>query len=202
MDGSGTHGGVGRYDLADDSWRRYTQAEGLVFDDVAAVTVDAIGRKWFGTWGGGLSVFDGRNWWTCNAASGLSSNFVRAVVVGAEGSVWIGTKEGVDRFARGAAGQPPAITTASVTPIGLAFTFRAQATDPDGGQVIGYEWRSDVDGALGSEAAFTLPVRRLTPGAQTITVRALDDEGQWSAERSTSLVVVQPRYVYLPLVIR
>jgi hypothetical protein len=173
---------------------------------VASVVVDAAGRKWFGTWGGGLSLFDGRNWWTFDEASGLSSNFVRALAAGPDGSLWAGGRGGVDRFRPGPGDTPPVIEQVSVTPttsrLGLALLFRAVARASAGDAIAGYQWRSDVDGALGSEASFTIPMSRLTPGEHTITVRALDDAGQWSTERSTSLVVVQPRYIYLPLVLR
>lgn len=200
FDASGAYGGVARYDLADAEWTRYTTADGLAFDDIASVAVDAAGRAWFGAWGGGLSLFDERNWWTFNAAAGLSSDFVRALASGPDGSLWAGGRGGVDRFQPGPGGQPPMITAASVTPAGAALTFRAQARDPDGGAMVGYEWRSDVDGALGSEAVFTLPARRLTPGAHTITVRAVDDAGQWSAEQTLALTVARPPALYLPLV--
>ena len=202
FDGTGAHGGAGRYDPASAAWSRYTTAQGLAFDDLAAVAIDDRGRKWFGTWGGGLSLFDGRNWWTFDETAGLSSNYVRALAVGPDGSLWAGAQGGVDRFRPGPGGTAPAITTASVTPAGLALEFRAQAADPDGGPIASYEWRSDVDGSLGSEAAFTLPARRLTPGAHTIAVRAVDDDGQWSAERAMALAVDPPSYVYLPTVIR
>lgn len=202
FDASGAHGGVGRYNLADAAWTRYTEADGLAFEDVVTVAVDAAGRAWFGTWGGGANLFDDRNWWTFDEAAGLSSDFVRALALGAEYSVWAGTKVGVDRFKPGAGGQPPVITAASVTPASATLTFRAQASDPDGGAIVGYEWRSNVDGALGSEAAFTLPARRLTPGEHTITVRVVDGEGQWSDQQSITLIFEAPKNIYLPLVLR
>jgi len=80
--------------------------------------------------------------------------------------------------------------------------FRAQATDPDGGLIVGYEWRSDVDGPLGSEATFTLPAARLQSGIHAITVRALDDEGDWSAPRSVTLEISDRHRFWLPLAIR
>ena len=202
IDGSGAHGGAGRYDLADGVWTRLAQADGLAFNDVAAVAIDRTGRKWFGTWGGGLSLFDGHNWWTYNQAHGLNSDFVRALTAGPDGSLWVGTNRGIDRFAPGAGGQPPVITAASIAPFGSVLAFRAQANDPDGGTIVGYEWRSDVDGVLGSEATSNVSSPRLTSGLHTFSVRALDDQGQWSVTRSVQLVVAQPKMVYLPLVWR
>lgn len=206
IDASGVHGGVGRYDLADGAWRRYMEVDGLAFDDVASVAVDATGRSWFGTWGRGVSLFDGHNWWTFDAAAGLSSDFVRALASGPDGSLWAGTREGVDRFRPGPKTAPPVIEQITVTPtssrLGPALLFRATAQINAGSTIVSYEWQSEVDGALGSEASFSLPVRRLTPGAHTITVRALDDEGQWSEMASTPLEVIAWQSGYLPLVLR
>lgn len=201
-DGTGAHGGAGRYDLATGEWTRYTQVDGLASDDVAAVAVDAVGRKWFGTWGGGLSLFDGRNWWTFDEASDLGSNFVRALMIGPDGSLWVGGRGSVDRFRPGPGGTPPLITAANITPAGLTLTFQAHANDPDGGEIVSYEWRSDLDGVLGSEAAFNFSLLRLTPGLHRISVRAVDQAGAWSAVRTLSLSAARPPAYYLPLVTR
>ncbi len=204
LTGVGAFGGVGRYDRAQDMWTRYTHADGLALDDVVAVAVDAAGRRWFGTWGGGLSRFDGRNWWTFTTASGLSSNFVRAIAAGADEVLWVGTESGVDRFVPGAGGSPPVVTTLDIAPTsrqpGAPLRFHAQATDPDGGAIVTYEWRSDLDGPLGSEGTFTLPTELLRPGVHTISVRALDDDGIWSTTVMAELRVAQRLFTYLPVV--
>lgn len=206
LDATGAYGGAGRYDLANDAWARYTTTDGLAFDDVAAVAVDAAGRVWFGTWGGGVSLFDGRNWWTFDGATGLSSNFVRALTTGPDGSLWAGTRAGVDRFRPGPGAAPPVVEQVTVTPTssrqGPALLFRAEARSGTGRTIVDYEWRSDVDGALGSEASFVIPMQRLTSGAHRITVRAVDDAGQWSEEQSTAVVFELPRYIYLPQLLR
>lgn len=206
VDASGAHGGASRYSLTDATWVRYSEADGLAFDDVAAVAVDAVGRVWFGTWGRGVSLFDGHNWWTFDAVSGLSSDFVRVLALGADGSLWAGTRAGVDRFRFGPKAPPPVVEQVTVTPtssrLGPALQFRAAACASAGSAIAGYEWRSDVDGALGSEASFVIPVRRLTPTAHTITVRAVDDAGQWSEVTSVAVDVIAWRLSYLPLLLR
>jgi len=206
LDAEGAHGGVGRYDPASRTWTRYTEADGLAFDDVAAVAVDALGRAWFGTWGGGVSLFDGRNWWTFDRSSGLSADFVRVLAPGSDGSLWAGTRAGVDRFRPGPGAAPPAIEQVSVTPTasrrGPALLFRATARADASRAIVGYEWRSDLDGPLGSEGSFIIPLRRLTPGGHTITVRALDDEGQWSETASLPVEVTAWQSSYLPLLLR
>ncbi len=74
LTGEAAFGGVSRYDLACGRWTTYRHSDGLALDDVVAVAVDGSGRPWFGTWGGGVSRFDGRNWRTYTAADGLGSD--------------------------------------------------------------------------------------------------------------------------------
>lgn len=65
---------------------------------VIAAAVDREGHKWFGTWGAGLSRFDGRTWTTYTTRDGLGGNFIHAVAVDSRGLVWTGTDGGVSRF--------------------------------------------------------------------------------------------------------
>jgi hypothetical protein len=208
LTGEGAFGGVGRYDLASSAWTAYRHSDGLALDDVVAVAVDGRGRRWFGTWGGGISRFDGRNWRTYTAADGLGSDYVRALAAGADETVWAGTEDGLARFVAGVSGRPPVVTQVAISPavsaLGEPLLFQAVATDgdEDGGTVVSYEWRSNLDGALGSEAAFSLNPALLTPGVHTISVRALDDEGMWSEPVTRIVTVRRPRRVVLPLVAR
>ena len=82
------------------SWTTYdTSNSGLADDVVSAIAIDASGDKWFGTWVGGISKFDGVNWTTYNASnSGLASNFVNAIAIDASGNKWFGTFGGVSKF--------------------------------------------------------------------------------------------------------
>lgn len=67
---------------------------------VFAVQVDVLGRGvWFGTWGGGVSLFDGdKTWTTYTAADGLAGNIVYSIAQSADGTLWFGTNRGVTRF--------------------------------------------------------------------------------------------------------
>ncbi len=65
---------------------------------VVASAVDAAGHLWFGTWGGGVSRFDGSRWTTYTTREGLAGNVVHAVAVGPDGQIWFGTNGGVSRF--------------------------------------------------------------------------------------------------------
>jgi hypothetical protein len=84
-----------------ENWTVYTTAEGLVDNFVQAITADNQGNLWFGTKGGGISLFDGSKWTTYTTANGLSSNTILCLTVDKDGVVWIGTDDGVTSFKGG-----------------------------------------------------------------------------------------------------
>jgi ligand-binding sensor domain-containing protein len=65
---------------------------------VVSLTVDSQGVVWAGTWGGGLSRFDGKNWKTFTVQDGLPGNHVFALKSNDKGVVWVGTSRGLARF--------------------------------------------------------------------------------------------------------
>ena len=67
---------------------------------VFAAMVDATGRGiWFGTWGGGVSLFDGEAAWTSfTERDGLAGNIVYSIAQGPDGVVWFGTNNGVAAY--------------------------------------------------------------------------------------------------------
>lgn len=65
---------------------------------VISSAIDAKGIKWFGTWGGGLSRFDGKNFKNYTTADGLAGNIVNAIEIDKQGVMWIGTNKGISRF--------------------------------------------------------------------------------------------------------
>ena len=40
------------------TWKNYTQADGLASSSISAIAIDAQGNKWFGTYWRGVSKFD------------------------------------------------------------------------------------------------------------------------------------------------
>jgi ligand-binding sensor domain-containing protein len=84
-----------------ENWTVYTTDEGLVNNFVQAITADKKGNLWFGTKGGGISVFDGSKWTTYTTSNGLSSNNILCLTVDNDGVVWIGTDDGVNSFRDG-----------------------------------------------------------------------------------------------------
>lgn len=67
---------------------------------VFAVKADRDGKGvWFGTWGGGLSLFDGkRTWKSWTFRDGLAGDVVYAISQDRDGSLWLGTNKGVSHF--------------------------------------------------------------------------------------------------------
>ncbi len=67
---------------------------------VFAAHSDSLGRGvWFGTWGGGVSLFDGRGKWTTyTEADGLAGNIVYSIAQEPDGTLWFGTDRGLSRF--------------------------------------------------------------------------------------------------------
>lgn len=63
-----------------------------------AMHVDAKGDAWAGTWGGGVSRFDGKRWTNYTSREGLVGNIVYSIARDASGAFWFGTDKGVSRF--------------------------------------------------------------------------------------------------------
>lgn len=80
-------------------WRGFTPKDGLVNAQVWCAVVDRLGVKWFGTWGGGISKFDGTSWTTVPAGDkGPSSPYVFASRIDSDGNLWFGTYDGVSMW--------------------------------------------------------------------------------------------------------
>jgi ligand-binding sensor domain-containing protein len=73
---------------------------------VVALQVGRDGTVWAGTWGGGLSRFDGKGWATYTTAEGLPGNHVFMLHEDAQGRLWIGTERGVTIWRDGSFAKP------------------------------------------------------------------------------------------------
>ncbi|MBL8351367.1 MAG: regulator [Burkholderiaceae bacterium] len=87
---------------------RQKQEMGLQNIDVAynpnyivALAVDAQGVVWTGTWGGGLSRYDGKTWTQYTVSEGLPGNHVFMLHIDPGGVLWIGTNNGLARLKSG-----------------------------------------------------------------------------------------------------
>jgi ligand-binding sensor domain-containing protein len=87
---------------------RQKQEMGLGEVDVAynpnyiiSLAVDAQGVVWCGTWGGGLSRFDGKAWTQYTVAEGLPGNHVFMLHIDPQGLLWVGTNNGLAKMKDG-----------------------------------------------------------------------------------------------------
>ncbi len=87
-----------RHDLGVLSGGQATYNPNYVF----SIHVTPEDHVWAGTWGGGVSHFDGERWTNYTTADGLVGNIVFEVVQEADnGALWFGTNNGISRFHQG-----------------------------------------------------------------------------------------------------
>jgi ligand-binding sensor domain-containing protein len=65
---------------------------------IVSLEVDRDGKVWAGTWGGGLSVYDGKAWKNYSTADGLPGNHVFMLTQDHKGRMWVGTNAGLSLF--------------------------------------------------------------------------------------------------------
>ena len=115
--------------VARESFHAYKQR--LARADIVAITVDRDGIVWVGTWGGGLSRFDGSKWQTYTTKEGLPGNHVSMLHVDKTGKLWIGTNNGVAQF------EGSKFKTISMADGLFSNTVFSMATSPDNSVWIG-----------------------------------------------------------------
>jgi ligand-binding sensor domain-containing protein len=65
---------------------------------VFSILVAADQSIWAGTWGGGVSRFDGKKWTNFTAKDGLAGDIVYSMVQDKTGAIWFGTSSGLTRY--------------------------------------------------------------------------------------------------------
>ena len=79
-------------------FRNFSVAEGLAQSQVYTVAEDENGYMWFGTRGGGLSRFDGKNFKNFSTRDSLANNYIAVLYTAQNGDLLIGTSEGLTIF--------------------------------------------------------------------------------------------------------
>ena len=98
---------------------------------IVSLAVDAQGVVWAGTWGGGLSRFDGSTWKQFTVADGLPGNHVFMLHVDPAGTLWAGTNNGL---AKRVGGRFEVLTTRDGLFANAVFSM---TTTPDGTLWVG-----------------------------------------------------------------
>ncbi|MDH3355807.1 MAG: hypothetical protein OEL79_11405, partial [Chromatiales bacterium] len=92
-----TNTGLGtrsRHDLSTLQLGKNTYNPNYVF----SILIDNKDEIWAGTWGGGVSHFDGSQWHNFNTEDGLAGNIVYSSAQDNEGAYWFGTNAGLSRY--------------------------------------------------------------------------------------------------------
>ncbi|MBK6265383.1 SpoIIE family protein phosphatase [Marivirga sp. S37H4] len=76
------------------SFTTFTNDQGLAHSSVWSITEDNSGSIWFGTYGGGVSRYDGESFVSYNTEHGLFENSVFSITEDRKGNLWFGTSGG------------------------------------------------------------------------------------------------------------
>src|SRR5688572_25089532 len=76
------------------NFRTYTVEDGLAGSEVYAILQDEEGYMWFGSYGGGISRFDGKSFHIYTVNEGLADNRVLCLFEDSKKNLWIGTYGG------------------------------------------------------------------------------------------------------------
>jgi ligand-binding sensor domain-containing protein len=92
---SAGNGGIVAWDTAQGVYQKYTAADGLPSNDVAALVQTTDGRLWAGARDGYAASFDGQRW---QVHPELVGETISAMAAAPDGSLWFGTNRGVVRY--------------------------------------------------------------------------------------------------------
>jgi len=98
---------------------------------IVALEVARDGKVWAGTWGGGLTIWDGKTWTNYSTVEGLPGNHVFMLHEDTKGQMWIGTNRGLALWENG---KFKVMTTADGLFDNNIFSM---ATQTDGGMWVG-----------------------------------------------------------------
>lgn len=89
---AGDFGGVSNFTT-------YSTEEGLALSSIASSCIDRFGNLWFGTYGGGVSRFNGKSFKNFTMENGLSNNVILSILEDRQGNLWFGTnRNGVCKY--------------------------------------------------------------------------------------------------------
>ncbi|RXQ97568.1 GAF domain-containing protein [Ancylomarina salipaludis] len=80
------------------SFTNYSLEQGLPQSEVSSIIQDRTGNLWVGTNGGGLSRFNGQEFFSYNKNHGLEDNNIRSLFQDKKDNIWIGTSTGISFF--------------------------------------------------------------------------------------------------------
>ncbi len=88
----------------------FNTKNGLNNDYILQIAEDKNGNLWFASYGGGLNVYDGKEFTYLDTEQGLTSDNVYSVIADDDGNIWAGTQSGVDKITINDQGEIESIT--------------------------------------------------------------------------------------------
>jgi two-component system, sensor histidine kinase ChiS len=76
----------------------FNTEHGLALSSILSGFKDKAGNLWFGTFGNGVSKYDGKSFTNYNSTHGLIHNLVEAITEDSQGNIWFGTYGGASKY--------------------------------------------------------------------------------------------------------
>jgi two-component system, sensor histidine kinase ChiS len=76
----------------------FNTEHGLALSSILSGFKDKTGNLWFGTFGNGVSKYDGKTFTNYNSSHGLIHNLIEAITEDSEGNIWFSTYGGVSKY--------------------------------------------------------------------------------------------------------
>ena len=76
----------------------FSKLQGLKHDVIRCMLQDKSGNLWFGTYGGGVSKYDGKSFTHFTEKEGLSNNTVLSMLEDKSGNLWFGSRFGLSKL--------------------------------------------------------------------------------------------------------
>jgi ligand-binding sensor domain-containing protein len=76
----------------------YTNANGLIANNITDITVDLDGKIWLATYKDGINVFDANSWIFLNSTTSKIGNEVYSIATDKSGKIWVGYDSHIQSF--------------------------------------------------------------------------------------------------------
>ena len=78
--------------------RNFNTEHGLALGSIRSGFKDKSGNLWFGTFGNGVSKYDGKSFTNYNMSNGLIHNYIETIAQDNEGNMWFGSYGGASKY--------------------------------------------------------------------------------------------------------
>lgn len=80
------------------SMKNFNTDDGLALSSILCGFKDTAGNLWFGTFGNGVSKYDGKSFTNFSSAHGLAHNLINSIAEDSKGNIWFNTFGGVSKY--------------------------------------------------------------------------------------------------------